>query len=63
MEPESCKAFDEPLFTIPDGITKMRVYVWIEGQDIDSLETDSEGAEVSISINFIKDTYGYTEYE
>ena len=41
----------------------MRVYVWIEGQDIDSLETDSEGAEVSISINFIKDTYGYTEYE
>jgi len=57
------EAFEEPLFTIPDGITKMRVYVWIEGQDIDSLETDSEGAEVSVSINFIKDTYGYTEYE
>jgi len=56
-------AFSEPLFTIPDGITKVRVYVWLEGQDIDSLETDSEGAEVSISINFIKDTYGYTEYE
>jgi len=56
-------AFDESLFTIPDGITKVRIYVWLEGQDIDSLETDSEGAEVSISINFIKDTYGYTEYE
>ena len=56
-------AFEEPLFEIPDGITKMRVYVWLEGQDIDSLETDSAGAEVSISINFIKDTYGYTEYE
>ena len=55
-------AFNEPLFTIPDGVTKIRVYVWIEGQDIDSLETDSNGAEVSISINFIKDTYGYTEY-
>lgn len=55
--------FDDPLFTIPDGITKVRIYVWLEGQDIDSLETDSDGAEVSISINFIKDTYGYTEYE
>ena len=63
QETISTNAFSEPLFTIPDGITKMRVYVWIEGQDIDSLETDSKGAEVSISINFIKDTYGYTEYE
>ena len=62
QETISVNALDEPLFTIPDGITKVRVYVWIEGQDIDSLETDSEGAEVSISINFIKDTYGYTEY-
>ena len=62
QETLSTNAFDEPLFTIPDGITKIRVYVWLEGQDIDSLETDSEGAEVSISINFIKDTYGYTEY-
>ena len=51
-------------FTLaPNSITKVRVYVWIEGQDIDSLETDSNGAEVSISINLIKDTYGYTEYE
>ena len=62
QETISVNALDEPLFTIPDGITKVRVYVWIEGQDIDSLETDSEGAEVSISINFIKDTFGYTEY-
>lgn len=62
QETISTDAFTRPLFTIPDGITKMRVYVWIEGQDIDSLETDSEGAEVSISINFIKDTFGYTEY-
>ena len=55
--------FDEPLFTVPSGITKVRVYLWIEGQDIDSLETDSEGAELSISINFMKDTQGYTEVE
>ena len=51
-----------PLFELPDGVTKMRVYVWIEGQDIDSLETNSEGAEITISINFIKDTRGYDAF-
>lgn len=56
------KDFDKPLFGVPDGITKVRVYVWIEGQDIDSLETDSDGAEIAISINFIKDTQGYNEF-
>ncbi len=54
--------FDDPLFTVPYGITKVRVYLWIEGQDIDSLETDSEGADISISINFIKDTQGYEAF-
>lgn len=53
---------DKPIFTIPDGITKIRVYVWIEGQDIDSLETRSEGADASILINLIKDTAGYDAF-
>jgi hypothetical protein len=53
--------FANPLFTIPDGITKARIYVWIEGQDIDSLETDSQGAELFLNVNFIKDTAGYEE--
>ena len=25
----------EKVFTLPMGITKMRVYMWIEGQDVD----------------------------
>lgn len=54
--------FGDPLFEIPNGVTKARVYVWIEGQDIDSLETDSEGADISISINFVKDTEGYDTF-
>ncbi len=54
--------FDKPLFSIPDGITKARVYLWIEGQDIDSLETDSTGAEIFVDINFIKDTSGYQAF-
>ena len=54
---------DEPLFQIPDGITKTRVYLWIEGQDIDSLETESEGAELTVSINITKDTLGYSTFD
>lgn len=54
--------FGMPLFEIPNAVTKVRVYVWIEGQDIDSLETNSDGADISISINFVKDTQGYNTY-
>ena len=50
---------DTPIFNIPNGITKARIYVWIEGQDIDSLETHSSGTDVDLSINFIKDTAGW----
>jgi hypothetical protein len=51
--------FDNPIFKIPNGVTKLRVYVWIEGQDIDSLETYSKGAAIDIGINFVKDLAGY----
>ena len=50
------------MFTVPDGYTKARIYVWIEGQDIDSLETMSSGTNVDISINFVKDTLGYDSF-
>ncbi len=54
---------DKPIFTIPNGITKARVYVWIEGQDIDSLETNSKGTEVEITIDFVKDVEGWTSFD
>ena len=38
------------------------MYLWVEGQDIDSLETDSEGAELYVDINFTKDTTGYNAF-
>lgn len=53
--------FEEPIFTLPNGVTKFRVYVWIEGQDVDSLESTSDGAQISIVLNFIKDLAGYDE--
>lgn len=31
------------LITVPDGITKMRVYMWLEGQDVDSENNASYG--------------------
>lgn len=55
--------FDRAIFQIPNGITKVRIYVWIEGQDVDSLETDSEGAEVEIGIDFTKDTAGWDAFD
>lgn len=54
--------FLNPIFELPDGITKMRIYIWIEGQDIDSLETNSHGAEIALSIDLAKDTHGYTSF-
>lgn len=50
---------DKSLFQVPNGVTKVRVYIWVEGQDIDSLETNSRGAKVSINISLIKDLAGY----
>ena len=53
---------EEPIFQIPNGITKCRIYIWLEGQDIDSLETHSKGAPIDVSIDFIKDLAGYDEF-
>lgn len=53
---------ERSIFEIPDGITKFRIYVWLEGQDIDSLETRSDGADVTVTINLIKDTAGYDAF-
>jgi len=54
--------FDDPIFTIPNGIIKCRVYIWLEGQDIDSLETHSKGAPINLNIEIIKDLAGYDVY-
>ena len=51
--------FSNPIFQIPNGITKARVYVWIEGQDIDALEVHSEGAPVALNLDLEKDLAGY----
>jgi len=39
------------LFTLSAGITKVRVYIWIEGQDVDCEDTAS-GANMSFALQF-----------
>ena len=52
----------DPIFQIPNGITKLRIYIWVEGQDIDSLETSSAGSPIYLSIDLEKDLSGYEGY-
>ena len=40
---------DQVLTTIPRGITKMRIYLWLEGQDVD-LENDASRGELAFSL-------------
>lgn len=40
------------IFDFKAGITKVRVYVWLEGQDIDNEDTASLGTGVGIKLNF-----------
>lgn len=44
-----------PMFQLPKGIVKARVYMWVEGQDVDIIEHISKGYKVSVSLNFRKD--------
>ena len=37
------------IFTLPVGVTKMRIYYWIEGQDVDC-ENNASGSEIMLNI-------------
>ncbi|NLW14831.1 MAG: hypothetical protein GX038_01015 [Erysipelothrix sp.] len=53
--------FEDPIMQVPHAITEARVYIWVEGQDIDSLETYSKGTVLELGINFVKDTMGFEQ--
>ena len=43
-------------FELTEGVTKVRVYLWVEGQDVDC-ENDASGGSINYALNFgIKDT-------
>jgi len=45
----------------PNSITKVRVYIWIEGQDIDNYDFASLGKKISINFGFTKERYTETD--
>ena len=52
---ETSTTFDTPIFQIPKGIVKARLYLWVEGQDIDIIEHAKKDYQVSVSLKFRKD--------
>ena len=56
------KDYNEAISKIPDGILKVRVYLWIEASDIDVISTDSEGYKITVNLDFEKDLSGYDGY-
>ena len=45
----------EFMLLAPNSITKVRVYIYIEGQDIDNFDYSSEGRQIKISFGFSKE--------
>ena len=45
----------------PNSITKVRVYIWIEGQDVDNYDFASLGKQISVSFGFTKERFEQTE--
>ena len=45
-------AADQTWFSLNAGITKVRFYLWIEGQDVDC-ENNASGDAISFNMNFV----------
>ena len=50
---------DRPEFMTlaPNSITKVRVYIWLEGQDIDNYNFAQLGKQISINFGFTKERF------
>lgn len=48
----------ELFFISPNSITKLRVYIYLEGQDIDNYDLGSYGKKINIKFGFTKDKFG-----
>ena len=51
----------EIFYLAPNSITKVRVYVWIEGQDIDNYDFASLGKAISVGFGFEKERFTETD--
>ena len=55
---------DRPAFMTlaPNSITKVRVYIWIEGQDVDNYDFAQLGKQISINFGFTKERYEESDF-
>ena len=53
------EGMDRPAFMTlaPNSITKVRVYVWIEGQDVDNYDFSSIGKQIKVAFGFTKERF------
>ena len=58
-EMKNKKSTNRPTFMTlaPNSITKVRVYIWLEGQDIDNYDFASLGAKISVNFGFTKERF------
>jgi len=47
----------------PNSITKVRVYIYIEGQDVDNYDFASLGAKISVNFGFTKERFTETDID
>ena len=47
----------------PNSITKLRIYVWIEGQDIDNYDFASIGKQITVNFGFTKERFDEGEIQ
>ena len=47
----------------PNSITKVRVYIWIEGQDVDNYDFASLGKKISVAFGFTKERFFDEDFE
>lgn len=52
---------DEFFTLAPNSITKVRVYIYIEGQDIDNYDLASIGKKISVAFGFTKDRFDFDD--
>jgi len=52
-----CTSPDQAIFTLERGVTKVRIYIWIEGQDVDNYDFASLGKKISVEFGLTKERF------
>ena len=49
------------MYIAPNSVTKVRVYIYLEGQDVDNYDLASLGNSIKINFGFTKDQWDLAE--